>query len=66
VEVERPPPGPGARILLVDDDTVLLSVLADSDLPSVTQETAIWSAGPPLGSVLGQFIEGGIESILSH
>ncbi|MFC4356446.1 TrmB family transcriptional regulator [Halobium salinum] len=64
VAVERPPPGPGARVLLVDDDTVLMSVVADAELPETSRETAIWSAGTPFGSVIGQFMEGGIRTIL--
>jgi sugar-specific transcriptional regulator TrmB len=64
--VERPPPGPGARVLLVDDDVVLMSVVAESRLTESAQETAIWSSGTPLAAVLGQFMEGGIRTLLDY
>jgi sugar-specific transcriptional regulator TrmB len=66
VAVERPPPGPGARVLLVDDDTVLMSVVAGSRLTDGARETAIWSSGTPLAAVLGQFMEGGIRTLLNY
>lgn len=46
-----------SRILAVDDDTVLLSVLDDDD-PSITPgETAIWSSETGFAQVLIQLIE---------
>ena len=45
------------RIVLVDDDTVLLSVVDDDG-----EETAIWSAGSLFASVLIQLIEASTET----
>lgn len=46
-----------SRILVVDEDTVLLSVLDDDD-PSITpEETAIWSSETGFAQVLVQLIE---------
>lgn len=43
--------------LLVDDDTVLLSVLNDPDRLDISQETAIWSAETGFANVLMRLIE---------
>mgnify|MGYP006288117555 CR=1 FL=1 len=44
------------RVLSVDDDTVLISVLDDSG-----RETAIWSSQTGFASVLGQFIDARLD-----
>ncbi|MFW5911702.1 MAG: TrmB family transcriptional regulator [Halanaeroarchaeum sp.] len=45
------------RMLLVDDDTVLHSVLGEEELPGVTRETAYWSAGSGFASTLVAMME---------
>lgn len=45
------------RLLVVDDDTVLLSVLNDSDQLDISQETAIWSAKTGFANVLVRLVE---------
>ena len=55
--------GPGnftGRVLVGDDDIVLLSVLTDSG----TGETAIWSADTALADVLVEITESGIAAIV--
>ncbi|SEO78250.1 Sugar-specific transcriptional regulator TrmB [Halogranum amylolyticum] len=52
------------RVLLCDDATVLLSVLADAALPDVRDETAIWSTDTAMAAVLVQIIRGGIMSVV--
>lgn len=51
------------RTLLVDDDTVLLSVLPAADLPHIERETAFWSDGTAFAAMLVTFIGQGIESL---
>ena len=46
------------RLLVVDGDTVLLSVLGDEQLGGVREETAIWSTETGLASVLIQLLAG--------
>lgn len=45
------------RLLVVDDNTVLLSVFNDSDQLDISQETAIWSAETGFANVLVRLIE---------
>jgi len=45
------------RTLLVDDATVLLSVVEDDG-----GETALWTAGTSIGRILAQFIEAGMDA----
>lgn len=45
------------RMLLVDEDTVLHSVLGEEELPGVTRETAYWSAGSGFASTLVAMME---------
>ena len=44
------------RLLAVDGETVLLSVLAGEDLPGVRTKTAIWSSDTGIASVLPQLL----------
>jgi len=46
----------GGRLLAVDGETVLLSVLGGEDLPGVRTETAIWSSDTGIASVLLQLL----------
>ncbi|WP_101297731.1 TrmB family transcriptional regulator [Halegenticoccus soli] len=62
--VEEPPSDFTGRVLLCDDNVILLSVLAGSDIPGVTEETAIWSADTALAAVLVQTTRGGVEALL--
>jgi len=43
---------PTGRILAVDGDTLLLSVLGDEDLPSLQSETALWSAETGFATII--------------
>lgn len=45
------------RMLLVDDDTVLHSVVGEEELPGATRETAYWSAGSGFASTLVAMME---------
>lgn len=54
----------GGRVLFVDEDIVLLSVLGEEELPGVRQETAIWSASTAFASVLVQLTRGWLEDII--
>lgn len=49
---------PSGRILVVDDDTVLLSILAGDELPELNREAAIWSAGTGFASVFIGLLDG--------
>lgn len=49
------------RVLLVDDDTVLHSVLGEEELPGVTRETAYWSAGSGFASTLVAMMERALQ-----
>ncbi|WP_458189593.1 TrmB family transcriptional regulator [Haladaptatus sp. NG-WS-4] len=53
---QEPPEERAGRVLVVDDDTVLISVLGDD-------ETAIWSSGTGFAAILGQFIDARLENI---
>lgn len=62
--IREPPTDFMGRVLLCDDNTILLSVLADANLPGVTDETAIWSADSTMAAVLVQIVRGGIMSVV--
>ncbi|WP_254763976.1 TrmB family transcriptional regulator [Natrinema marinum] len=47
------------RALMVDEETVLLSVATDDE---VVDEEAMWTAGSSIGRILAQFMQSGIES----
>lgn len=49
------------RVLLVDDDTVLHSVLGEEALPGATRETAYWSAGSGFASTLVAMMERALQ-----
>jgi sugar-specific transcriptional regulator TrmB len=68
VTVERPPAEVAnneraGRVLFVDDDTLLLSVLGEEELPGISEETAIWSARTNFATVLIQLIETSLATI---
>ncbi len=46
------------RVLAVDDDTMLLSVLPGADVTGVDTEAAFWSDGTGFASVLAPLIRG--------
>ncbi|WP_135364501.1 TrmB family transcriptional regulator [Halosimplex halophilum] len=48
------------RLLAVDGDTVLLSVLGGEELPGVRAETAIWSSDTGIATVLLELLRGHI------
>jgi sugar-specific transcriptional regulator TrmB len=62
--VEEAPRGFTSRFLLVDDTVVLLSVLVDSGVPEMAEETAIWSADTAMAAVLVRFIRYGVDAII--
>ena len=51
------------RVLLVDGDSLLLSVIGDETLPDVTDETAIWSAHTNFATVLIRLVETSVTTI---
>ena len=53
------------RILVVDDDTVLLSILAGDELPELDREAAIWSAGTGFASVFIGLLDGWFNQHIS-
>jgi sugar-specific transcriptional regulator TrmB len=46
------------RVLVVDSDTVLLSILAGDELPELNREAAIWSAGTGFAVVFIGLLDG--------
>ena len=62
---EKDSPG---RLLAVDGETILLSVLGGEELPGVRKETAIWSADTGFATVLlqllGSHLDGPVENKL--
>jgi sugar-specific transcriptional regulator TrmB len=52
------------RVLVVDSDTVLLSILAGEELPDLNREAAIWSAGTGFASVFIGLLDGWFEQHL--
>ncbi|MFQ3293494.1 MAG: sugar-specific transcriptional regulator TrmB [Halobacteriales archaeon] len=70
VAVERPPPEVAnneraGRVLFVDDDCLLMSVLGGEELPGISDETAIWSAQTNFATALIQIIETSLATIES-
>jgi len=65
IDVLEPSPhdegNPTGRVLLVDENTVLHSVLGEEELPGVTRETAYWSAGSGFASTLVAMIERALQ-----
>ncbi|WP_158056888.1 TrmB family transcriptional regulator [Halorussus halophilus] len=63
---EDKPPGddPIGRVLVVDGETVLLSVRGDRDSADLDEETAIWSSQTGIAAVLIQLIDGGLGDSL--
>ncbi|MWG36815.1 TrmB family transcriptional regulator [Halomarina oriensis] len=58
VAPSKPTGGVSGRTLLVDEDTVLLSVeSADEDAPA---ETGLWTAHSDIGHILAQFVHAGM------
>jgi len=55
---------PTGRILVVDGDTLLLSVLGDEDLPSLQTETALWSAETGFASIIIRLLNTWLEEHL--
>jgi sugar-specific transcriptional regulator TrmB len=53
---DKPDEAPMGRVLSVDDDTVLISVIDD-----IGRETAIWSSQTGFAAVLGQFIDAHLD-----
>jgi len=47
------------RTLMVDDDTVLLSVVTDEE---PVDEMAMWTAETPIATILAQFVHSGMEA----
>lgn len=64
---QAPSPAPpeaeerGGRILVVDHDTVLLSMLGGRELPGVRQETAIWSSDTGFATMFADLLAGWID-----
>ncbi|KTG10186.1 hypothetical protein AUR64_11405 [Haloprofundus marisrubri] len=54
------------RVVLADDDIFLLSALYEGDGAEATEETAIWSAGTAMASVLTRAAGSGIEAIVGR
>lgn len=52
------------RVLVVDRNKILISVLGEEELPGISQETAIWSSNTGFAMVQVQIMEGWIENIL--
>jgi len=53
----------GGRFVMVDSDTVLLTVLSDDGTGSL-EETAVWSSGTSFASVIVQITEGWVAEII--
>ncbi|MFD1514573.1 TrmB family transcriptional regulator [Halomarina rubra] len=60
VAPSNPSDGVTGRTLLVDDATVLLSVLSEADDPDDPTETGLWTAHSDIGHILAQFIHAGM------
>lgn len=61
-----PEDGRTGRILVVDEETVLLSVLGDEELPNLRTETAIWSAETGFAAVIIQLLDSWFETRLDR
>ncbi|MDZ7688775.1 MAG: helix-turn-helix domain-containing protein [Halobacteriales archaeon] len=48
----------GGRFIMVDSNTVLLTVLGDGELSDIRKETAVWSSETSFATVLVQITEG--------
>lgn len=56
---------PVSRVVVVDDETVLLSVRDERGDPELDEETAIWSSKTGIAAVLIQLIDGGLGNVVS-
>jgi sugar-specific transcriptional regulator TrmB len=56
---------PVNRVVVVDGETILLSVRDERDDPELGEETAIWSSKTAIASVLIQLIDGGLGDAVS-
>jgi sugar-specific transcriptional regulator TrmB len=56
---------PVGRVVVVDGETILLSVLDERDDPELADETAIWSSKSAIASVLIQLVDGGLGDAAS-
>lgn len=54
------------RMLLIDQSTVLHSVLGDEELPGLQRETAYWSSGSGFASTLSAMMERFIDEVASE
>lgn len=54
------------RILVVDGDTLLLSILGEEELPGLRTETAIWSAETGFAAIIIQLINNWFEKHLDQ
>ncbi|WP_115865669.1 TrmB family transcriptional regulator [Halorussus litoreus] len=59
---DEPPVG---RVVVVDGETVLLSVRDERDDPELDDETAIWSSRTGIAAVLIQLVDGGLGNAVS-
>jgi hypothetical protein len=53
---DRRPDAGGARVLLVDGETMLLSVYSGANVNDGREEVAFWSSGTAFAAVLGGFL----------
>ncbi|MFC7135145.1 MULTISPECIES: TrmB family transcriptional regulator [Salinibaculum] len=56
VPAERDPDVGDARVLIADDETMLLSVYSSADVTDGTEEVAFWSSETAFAAVLGGFL----------
>jgi sugar-specific transcriptional regulator TrmB len=56
---------PVGRVVVVDGETVLLSVRDERDDPDLAEETAIWSSKTGIAAVLIRLIDGGLGDAVS-
>ncbi|WP_135828643.1 TrmB family transcriptional regulator [Halorussus halobius] len=59
------PDAPVGQVVVVDDETVLLSVLGERDDADLAEETAIWSSRTGIAAVLIQLVDGGLGDLVS-
>ncbi|WP_137286837.1 TrmB family transcriptional regulator [Halorussus salinisoli] len=56
---------PVGRVVVVDGETILLSVRDERDDPELDDETAIWSSRTGIAAVLIQLVDGGLGDAVS-
>jgi len=67
VAVLADPGGPNGftgRLLLVDDDSILISVLTEDDDAEPMDEMALWTAETKIARILAQFVHAGVQRVL--